>query len=176
MLEAGVLEEASPQPRGLPLATLYRLAPGTTSFTPHPVDGAWAAQSCHRAHPYMSTRCPDRGCLASVGIRVSSPCLTGMVPCAVKHTQTHTQCRAAHPVSKAIVREAWWKGHRSGVGGWDARAGWGRSCCVSSRLCASGPGGAGNPASPLLSREVGRFFGSEVSLGSLSLSGSPQPS
>lgn len=32
MLEAGVLEEASPQPRGLPLATLYRLAPGTTSF------------------------------------------------------------------------------------------------------------------------------------------------
>ena len=37
-------------------------------------------------------------------------------------------------------------------------------------------GGAGNPASPLLSREVGHFSGSEVSLGSLGHSGSPQPS
>ena len=32
MLEAGVLGEASPQPRGLPLATPYHLAPGTASF------------------------------------------------------------------------------------------------------------------------------------------------
>lgn len=125
---------------------------------------------------HMSVRGPDTSCRASVGICPSLCPYRSSALCGQTHTDTHTAPGHASGLQGDRGGKPGWKGHLSGVGGREARAmgGEGRIVYLLISVC-SDLGGAGNPASSLLSQKWALLWKSEVSLGVPGPQWSPWP-